>query len=547
VEPKSGVYSDLLEGKIQQSHSFNQRETTVLATEKLNKLITLRTIGEYPVIVLFSLLGGSLLIASNDLVSMYLSLELQSFSLYILASIYRDSESATFAGLKYFLLGGLSSGFILLGASLIYGFSGLTNFDMIYVFLLVNDNIVSSLGQGITNNLSFLTPQYLEYIRGSVLGNSETSLIILQLALLIIFMGFLFKIAAAPFYNWAPDVYDGVPTKVTAWLTIVPKISILIFLLTLKTKGGFQVMDLTSLDSNIDNNLIGFNSKNTLWIYQLSTSLLILSSSLSLVIGTILGLAQQKIKRLLAYSTVAHIGFILLALAIFSEESVESFIFYIIQYSVTNINIFFILLAFGYLSFKPIISNSNVNGYFKNSNNVSINAIKLEMVSNSTLYSPISFIYQLRGQYKNNPLLAFNFAIAFFSMAGVPPMVGFFSKQMVLSAAIHEGYLFISILAILTSVISAAYYLRIVKIIYFDPLVSTNSYETQTKEANRRLENSVLKEHSKNSDNGIENYYLNYIHCFIIALSSMFILLFIINPSLILNSVHLITLSIFYY
>ena len=338
-----------LEGEIPEQGFETDSSVLEAKTNKLNTLLSLRTIGEYPVIIIFSLLGGSLLMASNDLVSMYLSIELQSFSLYILASIYRDSESATFAGLKYFLLGGLSSGLVLLGSSLVYGFSGLTNFDMIYIFLLANDNIVSSLAEWNNINISFLHEASLPSVSLLGLGTSELSLLILQVALLIIFIGFLFKIAAAPFHNWAPDVYDGVPTKVTAWLTIVPKISILLFLLTLKTKVGFQLNDMDYLDTILQSNILGLNKDNFLWIFQISSSLLIISASLSLVIGTLLGLAQPKIKRLFAYSTVGHIGFILLALAVFSEESVESFIFYIIQYTITNINIFFIILAFGYL------------------------------------------------------------------------------------------------------------------------------------------------------------------------------------------------------
>lgn len=199
----------------------------------LNNLISLPTLPEYSLVVIFTLLGGVFLLSSNDLVSMYLSIELQSFAVYILASIYRESESATSAGLKYFLLGGLSSGFILLGSSLLYGFSGLTNFDNIYTFSFVNYNVFSSF-----TDLNDLIFNYY---------NSGISIGIVQLGILIISIGFLFKIAAAPFHNWAPDVYDGVPTIVTTWLTVIPKISILIFLLSLKIKIGFESEEMDTL------------------------------------------------------------------------------------------------------------------------------------------------------------------------------------------------------------------------------------------------------------------------------------------------------------
>ena len=290
---------------------------------------------DYSLLVLFSTLGSCLLISCSDLISMYLSIELQSFGLYILSTLYRDSESSTSAGLKYFLLGGLSSSIILLGSGLIYAYTGLTNFDAIYSIISVCE--------------------YNYILQG------------LSLGLILIVVGFLFKIAAAPLHNWSPDVYDDTPTIVTIWLTIMPKIAILIFLLELITQIGIIGSDtkliintngyaeiLQSLNlSTISNlstiatqsliNIIGDSSMNIL------KNLLLISSLLSLVIGTVVGLAQTKIKRLLAYSTISHIGFILLALAINTEQSIDSLIFYIIQYTITNLNIFLIILALGYL------------------------------------------------------------------------------------------------------------------------------------------------------------------------------------------------------
>src|SRR5579871_2367427 len=295
---------------------LNQNQSIYPYKINLNKKLLI--IAEYSLIVLFTVLGITSLISSNDLVSIFLSLELQSFAVYILATIYRESESATSAGLKYFLLGSLSSAIILLGSGLLYIFCS----TIIYNY-------------------------YIEF------------------SVLLIIIGLLFKVAAAPFHNWAPDVYDGVPTLVTTWLTTIPKISLLVFILEFQ---GF-------------NQLINWSS----WTY-----LLLISSLLSLIVGTIGGLTQYKIKRLLAYSTISHIGFILIALAINSEESIESFLFYLIQYSLTNVNIFFIIIAFGsLLHFQKLYP-----------------------------YSPVQFISQLKGQFQINPLLGLSLAISLFSLAG---------------------------------------------------------------------------------------------------------------------------------
>ena len=416
------------------------------------------TISEYPLIILFTLTGATFLISSADLVSMYLAIELQSFAVYILATLYRDSESATSAGLKYFLLGGLSSGLILLGSALIYGYTGLTNLEGIYTLISVASGDAS--GQGLT------------------------------LGLVIIAIGFLFKIAAAPFHNWAPDVYDGVPTIVTTWLTIMPKISILMFLLELQTgtEGNLCSTALILGDG-------GNGQSLDIW-----KNLLLVCSLLSLIIGTIVGLAQYRIKRLFAYSTISHVGFLLLALAINSEESIESFIFYIIQYSLTNLNAFFILLAFGYIIHSSAAKKTNS--------------------------TDIQFISELKGQFRANPLLGLSLAICLFSMAGVPPLAGFFGKQMVLYSAVHNGDYFISIVAILVSVISASYYLKIIRVIHFDPIVETRGHLTNTNETTSILTNT---------------------HSFVIATLTLLILLFVIKPSIILNSTHLLALSLFYY
>lgn len=234
----------------------------------------------------------------------------------------------------------------------------------------------------------------------------------------------------------AKDVYDAVPTNVTIFLAVVPKISILIFLLELIFYSGM------SLSSGLS------------W-----TNFLLISSFLSLIVGTVVGLVQFRLKRLLAYSGVSHMGFLLLALVILSVESVQAFFFYLVQYSLTNVNAFFIVIAIGYSLKDKIISSDSVDSEYSEINRE---------------YSPIQLISQLKGYFYYNPVLTLSFAITIFSLLGVPPLVGFFAKQLVLSAALQEGYIFLSIVAILTSVIGGVYYLLLIKAMFFSkkPIVS---------------------------------------------------------------------------
>lgn len=280
----------------------------------LNKTSEQFTIIEYTLIIIFGVSGATLLLASADLGSIYLCIELQSFSLYIISAIHRNSESSTGSALTYFLLGGLSSCFILLGIVLIYANSGLTNLDSIYSIISDSD-------------------KYLYYSTWYVHSYIFYSL-------LLISVGFLFKIAAAPFHWWSPDVYDGVPTIVTTFIAILGKIAILILLL-----------ELVHYTSSLVYSTLQFYS----W-----TTCLSLSCLLSLIIGTILGLTQTRIKRLLAYSTISHVGFILLGLIVHTVESYQAFIFYIIQYMLTNLNAFMIIIAIG---FSLYLYYTNVSKY----------------------------------------------------------------------------------------------------------------------------------------------------------------------------------------
>jgi len=488
---------------------------------------------DYSLIVLFSSLGSSLLISSSDLVSMYLSIELQSFGLYILATLYRESEPSTSAGLKYFLLGGLSSCLILLGAGLIYAYTGLTTFESIYSLISVSE--INYIIQG------------------------------LNLGLILIIIGFLFKIAAAPFHNWSPDVYDDTPTIVTIWLTIMPKISILILLLELYTQLGFigglttftinsngyaeilnsisfirsnhsglQIIDNISLVSPL-NILSGENS------ISLLKNIFLISSLLSLIIGTVVGLAQTRIKRLLAYSTISHIGFILLALAINTEQSIDSLIFYILQYTLTNLNIFLIIIALSYIINQSIINKDKIKNKIKKLN------------QKSKMIKDIIYISEFKGQFFSNPLLSLSLSICLFSMAGIPPLIGFFSKQFVLYSAVQSGYNFIALVAIIVSVISASYYLKIIRVLHTESLEyhegfkeSNNSLllENTNKESNNSL---LLENTNKESLNKYDNseILLTNFHSFLISSLTLSILLFILKPSLILNSTQLLSLSLF--
>lgn len=384
-------------------------------TKIINKMGEHLKIIEYPLIILFVITGAVLLMSTNDLVSIFLAIELQSYGLYILSTIYRNSELSTTGGLVYFLLGGLSSCFILLGTSLLYANSGTTNLDGLYIITSISD--ISSIDL-------WYTPYYI------------------NLSLVIFTIGFLFKVSAAPFHFWSPDVYDAIPTIVTTFVAIVAKISIFILLLQLVyyTNNSFTEMS---------------------W-----TFILLVSSLFSMIIGTVVGLTQFRIKRLFAYSTISHVGFILLALGISSVESTQAFVFYLTQYSISNLNAFIILIAIGF-SLYCYISENKEHEELMDKNN-----------------SPIQLVNQLKGYFYINPVLALSLSITIFSFVGVPPLVGFFGKQMVLSAALDKGLIFLSLIAILTSVIGAVYYLGIIKEMFF----SLPEYKV-----NPILENLILK------------------------------------------------------
>ena len=452
---------------------------------------------EYSLIILFIIIGGIFLMSTSDLVSIFLSIELQSYGLYLLSTIYRDSEPATSGGLMYFLLGGLSSCFILLSTSLLYANSGTTNLDSLY--------IITSISNINEDNLSSLLYWYKSYY--------------IHISLLFMSVGFLFKVSAAPFHFWSPDVYDAIPTIVTTFVAIIAKISIFIFLLE----------------------LVHYTSKSYDTEFSWTMSLL-LSSLLSLLIGTIVGLTQSRIKRLYAFSTISHVGFILLGLSIHTVESTQAFMFYLLQYSVSNLNAFMIIIAIGYSLYCYVYkvsstkSNSNNNENVKEENE---NSNNLHDINNS----PIQLIDQLKGYYYINPILSLSLAITLFSFAGIPPLIGFFGKQMILSAAIENGYIFMSLVAILTSVISAVYYLAIIKQIFFDK----PDYEFNNELSNFNADGLITEKNTilNKVSIKINNIVLSSSLSLTISIITLIITLFIFMPSELLNIANILALILF--
>jgi NADH-ubiquinone oxidoreductase chain 2 len=392
---------------------YVERRTTVnknkIYSQMLRKIE--HNVIEYPLIILFVVTGALFLVSSSDLVSIFLAIELQSYGLYLLSSVHRNTLFGLSGGLMYFLLGSLSSCFILLGTGLLYTNSGTTYLDGIYIITSISDIMQNDI-------TSWYKPYYINY------------------SLIFFTVGFLFKIGAAPFHYWSPDVYDNIPTVVTTFVSIIAKISILIFLLELVyyTSGFF---------------ISQFN-----W-----TQVLVLSSLLSLVVGSVAGLTETNIKKLFAYSTITHVGFMLLALAINTIESTQAFLFYLMQYSLSNINAFFLLMAIGYYYYKWDASKKKLS---------------------ESSYSTILYTIQLIGLIHKKPILSISLAITIFSWMGIPPLVGFFGKQMVLSAALDNGYIFLTLVGLVTSVISGVYYLNVVKYMSFYKENSIENFESST-------------------------------------------------------------------
>jgi NADH-quinone oxidoreductase subunit N len=326
---------------------------------------------EYPILVALAAVGMMMMVSAGDLIALYMGLELQSLSLYVVAALRRDSEKSTEAGLKYFILGALSSGFLLYGASLIYGFAGTTSFDGI--------------------------------VQVATHGDMPIGLLF---GLVFLITGLAFKVSAVPFHMWTPDVYEGSPTPVTAFFATAPKVAAMgLFARVMHGAFGDAVAD---------------------W-----QQVLALLSVLSMFLGAIAAIGQRNIKRLMAYSSIAHMGYALMGLASGTVFGVQAMLVYMAIYVTMNIGTF---------------------------------AFILTMERDGT---PVTDIASLNMYSKTDPTRALAVLILMFSLAGVPPLVGFFGKYYVLLAAVDAGLGWLAVLGVIASVIGAFYYLRIVYFMYF--------------------------------------------------------------------------------
>ncbi len=327
---------------------------------------------EFPVLITLATLGMLMMVSANGLISLYMGLELQSLALYVIAAFNRDNVRSSEAGLKYFVLGALSSGMLLYGMSMVYGFTGSTEFDAI----------------------------------AHVLGQGRPSLGVI-FGLVFIMAGLAFKVSAVPFHMWTPDVYEGSPTPVTALFAGAPKVAAMALILRVLF-GAFPAIEPE-------------------W-----QQIVVFISIASMVLGAFAAIGQTNIKRLMAYSSIGHMGFALVGLAAGSADGIKGVIIYMTIYLVTNVGVFCCILS---------------------------------MRRNDRSVENIS---DLAGLSRSQPVTAFLFAMIMFSLAGVPPLAGFFGKLYVFLAAIHSGLYALAVIGVVSSVVGAFYYLRVVKVMYFD-------------------------------------------------------------------------------
>ncbi len=325
---------------------------------------------EYPIIILLSVLGMFFMVSSNDLILFYLGLELQSLSLYILAAFDRNNLKSSESGLKYFILSALASGLLLYGCSLLYGFTGATNFEVI------SDNL-----------------------------NAQNTGAIF--AMVFVIVGLAFKVSAVPFHMWTPDVYEGSPTSITSFFAIVPKIA------------GIAVI-IRFMDTPF---------KNIIDQWQI---IIIFISIASMILGAVAAIGQKNIKRLMAYSSIGHMGYALAGVATGTDYGYANSLIYLTIYAAMNLG-----------AFSCIFHMKKNGSYTEN-------------------------IDDLSGLSKKKPLLSISFLIILFSLAGIPPLAGFFAKFYIFMSVIENEMYALAIIGLVTTVISAFYYLRIIKIIYFD-------------------------------------------------------------------------------
>ena len=328
---------------------------------------------EYPVLVALATLGMMLMISANDLMSLYVGLELQSLALYVIAAFQRDSLRSTEAGVKYFVLGSVASGMLLFGASLIYGFCGGTAFVQI--------------------SQALLDGKAAEF--GVIVG------------LVFVVAGLAFKVSAVPFHMWTPDVYEGAPTPVTALFAVAPKIAAISLMVSV-LMGPFKPL------------------------FPQWQQIIVVAAVLSMALGAFAALRQQNIKRLMAYSSIGNVGYVLLGLASGSEKGIQSIVFYLAIYLVMTLGVFATILM------------------------MKRRGVMVESVSD------------LAGLAKSQPMMAFAMLLFMFSLAGIPPLAGFWGKLYIFIAAVEANLYIPAVLGVLASVVASYYYLRIVKVMYFD-------------------------------------------------------------------------------
>ena len=330
---------------------------------------------EYPVLVLFSTLGMMVMVSAGDFLSLYLGLEMQSLALYVLAAYRRDDSRATEAGLKYFVLGALASGLLLYGISLVYGFAGTTQFAALA-------KIIGAEGMSKAN---------LGVITGMV----------------FIMAGLAFKISAVPFHMWTPDVYEGAPTPVTAFFAVAPKIAAFTLLVRVLA--------------------VPFGELHHQW-----SQVIVVVALLSMIVGSFGAISQTSIKRMMAYSSIGHVGFALVGLAAGGPTGLQGVLIYLAIYLFMNVGAFAVILS---MRRKGVM---------------------------------VEGIGDLAGLSKTHPVMAYVMTALMFSMAGIPPLAGFWGKFYVFMAAVEAGQWTLAIAGLVTSVVSAYYYLRIIKIMFMD-------------------------------------------------------------------------------
>jgi proton-translocating NADH-quinone oxidoreductase chain N len=366
---------------------------------------------ELIILIMLSTASMLFLISAADFISMYLAIELQSLCFYVMAALKRNSEFSTEAGLKYFLLGAFSSGILLFGCSLIYGFTGVTNFSEIAkIFTCGAEELIFG-GWS---------------LRGCELG------------MVFILVGFLFKITAVPFHMWAPDVYEGAPTAVTAFFSITPKIAVLAVFVRLFFESFYDFM--------------------SPW-----QKIVIFCSIASMIWGSLAAMSQNKIKRLLAFSSIGHVGYLLVGFCCGTVEGIQALLIYLSIYVIMTINLFAIVLS-------PLRRET---GGFAQEGETQVQRIK--------------YTTDLAMLSKTNPILAITLTVTMFSIAGIPPLAGFYSKAFLMFAAMSASQYLLAIVAVLTSVISCFYYIRIVKIMYFESPLNWLTFLQLSKETSVAL------------------------------------------------------------